>query len=53
MPTKKQYNKLILGNLDANNNRLLFFIIEEVKETILDFSQGAVKVFWMCSTILF
>ena len=25
------------GNLDGNNNRLLFFIIEEVKESILDF----------------
>ena len=32
------------GNLDCNNNRLLFFIIQEVKETILDFSQGSVKV---------
>ena len=32
------------GNLSGNNNRLLFFIIEEVKETILDFSQGTVKV---------
>ena len=27
------------GNLDGTNNRLLFFINEEVKETILDFSQ--------------
>ena len=32
------------GNLDGNNNRLMFFIIEEVKETILDFSQGTVKL---------
>ena len=38
----------------------MFFIIEEAKETILDFSQGTVKVFWMsfdlataCSSILF
>ena len=31
-------------NLSGNNNRLMFFIIEEVKETILDFSQGNVKV---------
>ena len=31
-------------NLDGNNNRLLFFIIEEAKETILDFSEGTVKV---------
>ena len=32
------------GNLDGINNRLMFFIIEEVKETILDFSQGTVKL---------
>ena len=32
------------GNLDGNNNRLMIFIIEGVKETILDFSQGTVKV---------
>ena len=35
------------GNLDGNNNRLLFFIIEEVKESILDFSQETFKVLWM------
>ena len=32
------------GNLSGNNNRLLFFIIEEVKESILDFSQGTVTI---------
>ena len=32
------------GNLDGNNNRLLFFIIKEVKESILDFSQETFKV---------
>ena len=32
------------GNVDDNNNRLMFFIIYEVKETILDFSQEAVKI---------
>ena len=36
------------GNLnqgeDVNDNAILFFIIEEVKETILNFSQGTVKV---------
>ena len=31
-------------NLDGNNNRLFYLIIEEVKEIISDFSQGAVKV---------
>ena len=34
-------------NFIANlkNNAVIFFIIEEAKETVLDFSQGAVKVF--------
>ena len=31
----------------------MFFIIGEVKETILGFSQGTVKVLWICSTIYF
>ena len=33
------------GNLIGNNNRLVFFIIEEVKETILD-------LWKYCSSIL-
>ena len=41
------------GNLDQAAGAIMFFIIEEVKETILDFSQGTVKVLWMCSIILF
>ena len=36
------------GNLNrgqnVNDNTTMFFIIEEVKETILEFSQGTVKV---------
>ena len=28
----------------GNTNAIMFFIIEEVKETVLDFSQGTVKV---------
>ena len=32
------------GNLSGNNIRLMFFIIEEGKETILEFSQGTAKV---------
>ena len=35
------------GSLSSNNNRLAFFIIEEAKGTILDFSGGTTKVFWM------
>ena len=38
----KQIN--FTANLSDDNNRLIFFIIEEVKETILDLSQGTVKV---------
>ena len=41
------------GNLDWAAGATMFFIIEEVKGTILDFSQGTVKVLWMCSIILF
>ena len=33
----------LTGNLE--NQSTIFFIIEEVKETVLDFSQGSVKVF--------
>ena len=33
------------GNLDRAGQIPVFFIIEEVKETISDFSQGTVKIF--------
>ena len=32
------------GNLDGANNRTMFFIINKLKQNILDFSQGTVKV---------
>ena len=32
------------ANLDRAGNITMFFIIEKAKETVLDFSQGAVKV---------
>ena len=32
------------ANLDRAGNIIMFFIIEEAKETALDFSQGTVKV---------
>ena len=35
---------IFTGNLDWNGNATIFFIIEEAKETILDFSQGIVRV---------
>ena len=31
------------GSLDGNNNRLMFFVTEEVKEYTSDFLQGTVK----------
>ena len=33
-----------MANLDRAGNATMFFIIEEAKETVLDFSQGTVKV---------
>ena len=41
------------GNPDQNTNSTMFFIIEEAKDSILDFSQGNVKLLWMCSTTYF
>ena len=31
-------------NLDKAGNTIMFFVIEEAKETLLDFSKGTVKV---------
>ena len=38
------------ANLNRDGNTTMFFIIEEVKETILNFSQGTVKL--LCSFFL-
>ena len=46
----KQYNRLIL--LEWDGNTTMVFIIEVVKETVLDFSQGTVKVLWICFTLV-
>ena len=35
------------ANLDRDDGTAMFFIIEQAKETVLDFSQGIVKVLWM------
>ena len=32
------------GNLDRAGNTRVFFILEEAKETVLDFSQATIKV---------
>ena len=34
----------LTANLDRNEGATLFFIIEQTKETVLEFSQGTVKV---------
>ena len=34
-------------NLDRAGNTTMFFITDEAKETVLDISQGTVKVLWM------
>ena len=39
------------ANLHCVGNTTMFFILEEAKETVLDFSQGAVKELYMCYTI--
>ena len=49
--TMKQTN--LTGNLSGVQNRVMIFIIKEVKESILDFPQKTMKVLWMCPTILF
>ena len=35
------------ANLDRAGNTRIYFILEEAKETVLDFSQGTVKVLWI------
>ena len=35
------------ANLDRAGNTRIYFILEEAKETVLDFSQGTVKILWM------
>ena len=39
------------ANLDRDGNTRMFFIIEEVKERILNFSQGTVKVLGIYFTL--
>ena len=37
----------ITANLDRDKNKRFYFILEEAKETVFEFSQGTVKVLWM------
>ena len=39
------------ANLDRASNTRIYFILKESKETILDFSQGTVKVLYTCCKI--
>ena len=39
-------------NLEQDGNTAMFFIIQEPKETILDFSQGIVNVLQICSELI-
>ena len=41
-----------IGNLSGSNNRGMFYITEEEKETILDFSQGTAKVLLFCFVLI-
>ena len=36
-----------IANLDRDGSTTMFFIIEEAKETVWDFSKGTVIVLWM------
>ena len=42
MRIPEQFN--ITANLDIAGNTTMIFIIEEAKETVVDFSQGTVKL---------
>ena len=45
MQILKRFNKInFTVNLDRAGNARIYFILEEAKETVLEFSQGTVKV---------
>ena len=37
----------VTTNLDRAGNTRFYFILEEAKETIFEFSQGTLKILWM------
>ena len=39
------------ASLDRAGNITMFFIIEEARETVFEFSQGTVKVLWVQSIV--
>ena len=38
------------GNLDSAGEKAMFYFSRKAKETILDFSKGTVKVFWLLAS---
>ena len=52
MQMQKQYKKSISGNLEIAEGATTSFIIEEAKNTILDFSKVTVKVLWIYSALI-
>ena len=40
------------ANLDRAGNKRIYFILEDAKETILNFAQGTVKVLYICYIII-
>ena len=44
--------QIITANLDRADNTRFYLILEEAEETILDFSQGTVKVLHICYKII-
>ena len=40
------------ANLDCAGEARMFFILEGAKETILGFSQGTVRILWMCYRLI-
>ena len=44
---RTSHSTYYLPNLDRDGNTKIFFIIEEAKKTIFEFSQRTVKVLWM------
>ena len=41
------------GNQGQAGNKTMSFVLQQVKETTLHFSQGSVRVFWICFINLF
>ena len=39
------------ANLDRAGNTRFYFILEEAKETVFEFSQGTIKVLWVQSIV--